>query len=247
MPAFGWIMGTIKDINGANVNNCAGTIGGLAMSVGDGWYLGVKAPGNYELVVSKSGLDTYNENVSLTEGGTLTKDLIMKVPPAVSCLDLTTSTGSVSGTVHDTSDNAIEEAAVTIGAVTVYTNAQGYYIASILAGYYGMSFVKDGFWTVGCNVTITANHTITGVSPEMPPVITRIYGSTSPANAITKLYKGSTLITSDSISPYSFAGLAVGVAHRVECSKTMYITQNYNFTPTLGQQISKDFSLSGGK
>jgi|GEM_PF-837393 len=141
-PQPGTITGTVKDtsnnaISGATVSTTSGGYSTTTNSSG-AYTLSNVAAGTYSVVASKSGYNSStNSGVVVNPGGS-----------AVSNFTLTPQPGTITGTVKDTSNNAISGATVstTSGGYSTTTNASGAYtLSNVTPGTYSVVASKSGY------------------------------------------------------------------------------------------------------
>ena len=82
------------------------------------------------------------------------------------------------------------------------------------------------------------------LAPVVPP---RVQGTVYPSTSVLSLWKNGTkdplFMGSVSGSPYAFNNLLAGVNYTLTCAKDNYTTQMYSFTPSVSQQVVKNFVL----
>ncbi|MFQ3548583.1 MAG: carboxypeptidase-like regulatory domain-containing protein [Armatimonadota bacterium] len=169
-PQPGSITGTVKDssnnpIVGATVSTNTGGYSTTTNSSGE-YTLSNVAPGTYDVTASKSGyVSSTNSGVVVNPGASTTSNFT-----------LTAQTGTITGTVKDSQNNAISGATVSTntGGYTTTTNSSGVYtLTGVVVGTYNVTASKSGFVSVTNNnvsvtsgQTTTSNFTLTAVPVE---------------------------------------------------------------------------------
>jgi hypothetical protein len=248
----GTIMGIVSDdsgrIAGANVSLDALSINITTDSTG--WYVmgGVKA-GSYTITASAPNHDPLTKGTILPIGGMVILDF-----------DLTSQTGSISGTVmHATTEEPIEGVNVSVRVegvtpvtVTVASGADGmYYVPNIPAGTYTLAASLEGFNTS----TVTGIEVESGVATEDVD----IYLEEKPTKLWGTVRSGSVLLVGANVSvwatdfsslssiegKYEIDGIPAGI-YTVEASLQGYLNVTViGVEVKRGAELTLNFNLTG--
>jgi len=161
-PAFGHdgtISGTVNDsVTNTGINGATVSISGNSTTTNSsgGYELTAVPPGTYTVTASATGHANGTASVTVTAGSNSTVNF-----------SLTSSAGSITGTVLDTQNPAHPVANATItytgGPATTTTNASGVYtLTGITPGTYTVTATQPGYATgTDTMITVTAGHTAT--------------------------------------------------------------------------------------
>jgi uncharacterized membrane protein len=157
-PAPGTIAGTVTDVNSAAPISGATIKAGLKTTTTDtsGNYIITIDPGPYTVIASATGYNTASSSVTVTSGGTVTRDFAL-IPVGGGII-----LGTIKGTVTNATSLApISGATVTAGGITRTTDANGNYIISIGPGTYTVKASATGYNSASASVIVTSGGTVT--------------------------------------------------------------------------------------
>ncbi len=247
LQSSGTIAGNVVDawgtgIAGATVST---TPGGYSATTGTyGTYTVLQVgEGQYDVTASATGYtDSTQTNITVTSGQTTTLNFV-----------LASGKGKISGYVSDTGGQAISGATVT-------TNSGGYSTTSGDGGYYVITNVSPGTYSVTAEKTDYQSHTETGVTVTADATTTVNFNLHSMLGTISghvrdtsgnpigsaSVYTstGGYSTTSSSDGSYTLTQVSPGT-YSVAATKSGYNPQTHTGVQVVGQQTtSLDFSLS---
>ena len=195
-------------------------------------------PGTYTATYSKTGYTTVTQSVTITSGGTLTKDVVdgpgsHRARHPVRYRDL----------------ERVALAGVTVsvpGFGSTTTAANGTYsLSGITPGTYTASYSKTGYITQTPSVTITSGGTLTkNVSLVQVPgtLAGTVTSSTVGLAGVTVSVPGNGSTTTAANGTYTLANIKPGT-YTASYSKTGYTTVTQSVTITSGGTLTKDVSM----
>lgn len=248
-PTTGTLSGTVTDsstsqpIAGATVQ--AGESSTTTDAAG-AYSLTDLAPGSYSVTASKAGYTPVTHSgVAVTAGETTTRNFSLTPVP---------TTGTISGTVRDSSNNQpISGATVAIDQThTTTTDAQGgYSLTAVPPGSYSVTASRSGYSPVThSGVSVTAGQTTTRDFSLTPvPTTGAISGTVrdatnaNPIAGATVTLDGGATRTTLADGSYSFANVAAG-SHTLSAARNGYVSDEKPASVTAGETTTVDFSLS---
>ncbi len=165
-PATGDIEGTVKDVAGAAIEGTSIVVAGTGLSAttgSNGYYFIDNVPaGEQEVTASADGYYSQTATVKVEEDATVTQDFVLQaITPS--------PTRTVSGTVKDGTDNALEGATVTIegtGLSTTTGSDGSYSISDVEEGTYNITASKSGYSSQTETVTVDSDTIVDFVLEE---------------------------------------------------------------------------------
>ncbi|MBE0517118.1 MAG: S8 family serine peptidase [Methanophagales archaeon] len=152
-PATGSINGTVTDTDETAIEGATVVVEGTTLSAttgAEGYYLLENVPvGDQEVTASANGYYSNTTTVTVIKDDTVTQDFTLEAIP----------TYTVSGTVTDTKDTALEGAIVTIAGTELSATTEGdgsYSISEVKDGTYDITASKEGY-SSQTNKTVTVN------------------------------------------------------------------------------------------
>ncbi|HEY2114054.1 MAG TPA: carboxypeptidase regulatory-like domain-containing protein [Candidatus Angelobacter sp.] len=219
----GNVTGTVIDGNGQPLSGATVSAVGLSTSTA--------ADGSYALNNLPAGQTTIQASLTGFQSGSTTVTVVAATTTAASAITLVSSSGSITGSVKNTSGAAIVGASVGYGGGTATTDANGNYtLTGVPVGTVQLVASASGFQSVTQSVTVnggatsTANFTLTA-APAGGTVTGKITNASSGAivtGGTVSWSGGST--TSDTSGIYTLTNVTAGTQN-ITAVKTGYLSR----------------------
>jgi hypothetical protein len=241
VPGSGAVSGTVKDSSGPPIAGASvGFGGGSTTTNAAGSYTLTGIPvGTIQLVASASGFQSLTQNVTIQGGITATANFT-----------LVSGSGSVTGTVKDSSGAAIAGATVGFSGGSTTTNAGGSYtLTGVPVGTIQLTASATGFQSSTQSVSIQGGVTATANFTLSPPAstgtvtgkVTNISTGGVISGATVSWSGGSTTANSSGI--YTLNNITAG-SQTITATATGYLTRSATVNVTGGGTVTNNFQLS---
>ncbi len=238
----GNITGSVQDSNAHALSGATVTAGGLnTLTAADGTYALNNLPaGSTTITASLTGFQNGSANVTVVAGTTT---------PAPT-ITLTSSSGTITGTVKSSSGAVISGASVGFGGGTTTTNASGVYtLTGVPVGTVQIVASASGFQSATQNVTVTSGNTSTanftlspaGAAGSITGKITNASNGAILSGATVSWSGGTTTTNTSGI--YTLANVTAGTQN-VTASKTGYLPRTLPVTVTGGQTATLNIAIA---
>jgi hypothetical protein len=219
----GNVTGTVVDGNGQPLSGATVSAAGLSTNTA--------ADGSYALNNLPAGQTTIQASLTGFQSGSTTVTVVAATTTAASAITLVSSSGSITGSVKNTSGAVIVGASVGYGGGTATTDANGNYtLTGVPVGTVQLVASASGFQSVTQSVTVnggatsTANFTLTA-APAGGTVTGKITNASSGAivtGATVSWSGGST--TSNTSGIYTLTNVTAGTQN-ITATKTGYLSR----------------------
>ncbi len=241
--AYGSIKGTVKDAEGALVENCLVSIfpGGNTILTGADGNIEFKdlTPGEYTLTFKKEGFADKTQKVTVVAGK------VSDVEVTLEC-----AYGSIKGAVKDTQGASVENCLVSIypGGNTILTGADGIIeFKDLTPGEYTLTFKKGGFADKTQKVTVVA-----GKTTDVEVTLGHAYGSIKGIvkesngsmieNCLVTLTPGGNMIATGTNGSFEYKDLTPG-EYTLTFKKEGFVDKTQKVTVTAGKVADVEVTL----
>lgn len=237
----GTVTGVVTNTSGAPLANASLSGGGVsATTASDGAYtLNDVALGNSTVTATLSGYSDASAQITVTAGSTDNVPNLQLAPIAP---------GNITGTIVDTSGNAIQGASVTGSGLTALTDASGSYaLNDVPGGAVTLVASAAGFSPATETVTATTGNTVAAPTMALASNLGNVIGkvmaaANAPIAGATVTFGGGTAIT-DSTGSFSFTNIPAGTIQLV-ASASGFQSVIQNVTVTGGNTTTANFILA---
>jgi hypothetical protein len=239
----GNVTGQVVDSNNAALANADVTAGGLNILTA--------ADGSYTLNNLPAGATTIKASLTGFQSGSASVTVVAGTTTSAPAITLTSSSGTITGTVKSSSGAVITGASVGFGGGTATTNSSGVYtLAGVPVGTVQLVASAGGFQSVTQSVTVTgggtstANFTLAPATATTGSITGKITSASSGAllSGATVSWKGGTTTTNTS-GIYTLTNVTAG-SQNVTASKTGYLPRTSAVTVTGGATATLNIAIA---
>ena len=245
---------TLAPVNPGNVTghvvNGSGTgLAGAAVGA-QGLNTVTAADGSYTLSNLPAGAATITASLTGFAAGSTSVTVVAATTTTAPNITLSSSSGSITGTVKSSTGTVIAGASVGFGGGTATTNASGVYtLTGVPVGTVNLVASASGFTSVTQNVTVTggatatANFTLTasGATGTVTGKITNISNGAALSGATVSWSGGST--TTNATGVYTLTNVGTG-SQSISAARSGYLTRSATVTVTSGATATLNIGIA---